>query len=174
MHTARPDARSRARLVKMAHLGPRPSLPQYPNSGCSGSIGSKSGNVSRINDVTKINSSISAVAPVFPTATPLHLKRTSSSHCICHSTQPMLAVPCKWSNGSLPSNSGSVLHRRLSGVLHDRTYQNALACISHRRIVDLGELGSGNSWKGRLFCVITTLSKRGSGCGKGGLSYDRV
>jgi len=49
-----------------------------------------------------------------------------------------------------------------------------LTCISHRRIVDVGELGSGNSWKGRLFCVITTLSKRGSGCGKGGLSYDRV
>lgn len=54
------------------------------------------------------------------------------------------------------------------------TLDEVLACISHRRIVYLGEFGSGNSWKGRHFCVITTLSKRGSGCGKGGLSYDRV
>jgi Putative transposase/Transposase zinc-binding domain len=34
--------------------------------------------------------------------------------------------PCTWSNGSPPPNFGSVLLRRLSGVLHDRIYQNPL------------------------------------------------
>ena len=50
----------------------------------------------------------------------------------------------------------------------------ALACISHTPIVDGESREAKNRWKGRLFCVITTLSKRGYGGGKGGLSHDRV
>ena len=46
---------------------------------------------------------------------------------------PSVVAPCTCSNGSLPPNFGSALHRKPPGVPHDRTSQNALRWHRLRR-----------------------------------------
>ena len=80
-----------------------------------------------------------------------------------------------WHRGYLSNgNMEEPVNDRLGPSFDWKTARNELARISHRLVVDLGESGRKKSVERPSFLWHNYVVETGYGCGKGGLSYDRV